>query len=421
VAHKRRRHRGVGQPRGFELPEWRAALEARGLLRWGLAGGVAAILVHSFVDFGLRQPANLLALMVVLALLVLSGRRQLAGGALSLSLLLVLFTLAAAPQVVNRFLRFAGATPLSPQDCLDRADTLLAEEGDAARGQALVLVRRALDRSPADREAHEALAKTLGPGPEGEEALRRALALHPWAAEVRDELGLRLWARGDHDAGAAELEESIFRFPYLQSHAYLSPYLGPELSDAGQVIRALVEGHTLTVRLARLEPDMVAAVERGLVRALDRVQEGDARAAIRDDLVTVLEARGGWGEAATLLRAEAERSGDRSVDLERAARDYLKAGDYKAAEQTLLTALLRTPEQGDLYRALAVDVYAARGDFPTAEGVLKAGERNALDMLPIYDGVTEVLARRESKHTEDFVGAAAPRRGRDGASEENPR
>src|SRR5439155_5829545 len=208
-----------------------------------------------------------------------------------------------------------------------------------------------------------------GPGPEGEEALRRVLALHPWAIEVRDELGLRLWARGDRDAGAAELEESIFRFPYLESHAYLSPYLGPELSDAGQVIRALVEGHTLTVRLVRLEPAMVAAIERGLARALDRVQAGDARAATLDSLVTLLEARGRWGEAATVLRSEHERSAGRGANLMRVARDYLKARDYAAAEQTLLAAVLRTPEQGELYRELAVEIYAARGDFLTAEGM----------------------------------------------------
>src|SRR5206468_13048623 len=112
-----------------------------------------------------------------------------------------------------------------------RAETLLSEEGDAARDQARVLVRRALDRSPAYREAHEALAKALGPGPEGEEALRRVLALHPWAIEVRDELGLRLWARGDRDAGSAELEKSILLFPYLISHAYLSPDADLQPSD----------------------------------------------------------------------------------------------------------------------------------------------------------------------------------------------
>ena len=172
----------------------------------------------------------------------------------------------------------------------------------------------------------------------------------------------------------------------------------------------MVEGDTMKVRLARLEPGMVAAIERGLAGALDKVQAGEARAAILDDLVTVIEAGGRWGEAATMLRAEAERGAGRGVNLSRAARDYLKARDYAAAEQTMLAALLRTPEQGDLYRDLAVDIYAARGDFSTAEGVLKAGERNAVDMLPIYDGVTEVLAKRESTRAGDLVGTALPPR-----------
>jgi len=155
---------------------------------------------------------------------------------------------------------------------------------------------------------------------------------------------------------------------------------------------------------------MVAAIERGLAQALNKAQADDARAAILDDLVTLLEAGERWGEAATVLRAEAERGAGPGINLTRAARDYLKARDYAAAEQTLLTALLRRPEQGDLYRDLAVDIYAARGDFSTAEGVLKAGERNAIDMLPIYDGVTEVLAKRESTRAGDFVGTALPPR-----------
>jgi len=55
-----------------------------------------------------------------------------------------------------------------------------------------------------------------------------------------------------------------------------------------------------------------------------------------------------------------------------------------------------------------VDVYAARGDFPAAESVLQAGERNALDMLPVYEGVTEVLARRESMGIEKVASAEPP-------------
>src|SRR5439155_1063658 len=82
-------------------------------------------------------------------------------------------------------------------------------------------------------------------------------------------------------------------------------------------------------------------------------------------------------------------------------------------EQSLLAALTQAPERGDLYRTLAVDVYAARGDFSAAENVLHAGERNALDMLPVYHGVTEVLARRESTRGDEVTGAALRPRARE--------
>src|SRR5256885_16568693 len=85
-----------------------------------------------------------------------------------------------------------------------------------------------------------------------------------------------------------------------------------------------------------------------------------------------------------------------SGQLARAARDYLKADDKAAAEQVLRVALERAPERGDLYRTLAVDVYAARGDFPAAESVLQAGGGNALGKLPVYEGGTGGLARRET-------------------------
>src|SRR5262245_65856182 len=89
----------------------------------------------------------------------------------------------------------------------------------------------------------------------------------------------------------------------------------------------------------------------------------------------------------------------------RSPHDYLKGQDYEASDKTLLTALIRTPDQGDLYRRLAVDVYATQGDFPAAESVLAAGERNALDMVPVFRGVTEVLARRDSARTDGIARA----------------
>src|SRR5438034_849130 len=271
----------------FELPEWRAALREQPFIRCGLAGGVAAVLAQSLVDFGLHMPANFLALMVVVALLVLSGRSRRAGGTGALGLLLVLLAAAAGPQVINSARMLAHAAPISPRDCLEKADLVLAEEGD--RGRALALVRRGLDRA-------------------------------------------------------------------LESSA------------------------------------------------------GEERTGIVEDLVTLLEARAHWREAATALQAEAGRNARSVSPLVRAARDYLKVDDRAAVEQVLRAALQRAPERGDLYRTLAVDVYAARGDFPAAESVLQAGGRNALDMLPVYEGVTEVLARRESMGIEKVASAEPPPR-----------
>src|SRR5439155_16964028 len=134
------RERAAPHARGFELPDWRAALGQPAFLRWGLVGGVAAILAHSLIDFGLRMPANFLSLMVVLALLVLSGAPQPAGGTRALRVLVVLLLAAAAPQVANTARVLAGASPLSPRDCLEAGDLLLAEQGEGGPPGALALI-----------------------------------------------------------------------------------------------------------------------------------------------------------------------------------------------------------------------------------------------------------------------------------------
>ncbi len=381
-------------PPGFEASEWWAALGERTLLRFGLAGGVAAILVHSLVDFGLRLPANLLLLMTVLALLVLSGRRQPAAPSRGVLVIAAALALVLATQVANAGRRLAAASPLAPRDCLDAADLRLAENGDAGRDDALALVHRALDRNPFDREAHEALANVLDEGPAAEAALRRALVLEPWSAGVRDRLGLALWTRGEHAAGGAELEESMRRLPALAAHAYLSPETTLATQDPAQLLRSLTDGDTVRLRLAGLPAEMGDAVERGLRHALDDAEAGPDRAAVVDDLTTLLEVRERWADAAVLLDDEAKRGAASGTYLARAARDYLRAHADGPAEKTLLAALVGDPDQGDLYRKLAVDVYAARGDFATADTVLEAAQQNAVDLLSVYRGVNEVLTRR---------------------------
>lgn len=392
-----------GGPTGLGTSEWRAALGERTLLRFGLAGAVAAILVHSLVDFGLRMPANLLLLMIVLALLVVSGRKRVGASCRGLLPLAAAIALTIAPQILNTVRHLAGAAPLAPRDGLDLADLRMAEDADGGRDHALALVHAALDRNPFDRDAHEALASTLDEGPEAEAALRRALVLEPWSATLRDRLGLALWARGEHTVAAAELEESMRRLPSLEAHAYLSPETRFVARDPGQLLRTITDGDTVQLRLANLAPEMTAAVERGLAGALDSAVAGPERASIVDDLATLLEVGERWSAAATLLHDEAQTGAADGTYLTRAARDYLRAHADGRAEETLLAALVQAPDQGDLYRKLAVDVYAARGDFKTADIVLTAAQQNAVDMLPVYRGVNEVLSRRDAARVDEVI------------------
>jgi tetratricopeptide (TPR) repeat protein len=165
-------------------------------------------------------------------------------------------------------------------------------------------------------------------------------------------------------------------------------------------VRALADGDVVGVRLAILDQPLTAAIERGLDRALGERQAGEERAGIIADLVLLLESNQRWTEAADTLRAEARRDERDDESLGHAARNYLKANDPARAEEALLAALLRNPERGSLYQRLAVDIYAPRGDFALAEKTLEAGERNAVDMLPIYAASADVIAKREQAWTE---------------------
>jgi O-antigen ligase len=392
-------HRGHGEdrPAGFEVPEWRLALREQHIVRWGIAGGVAAVLVHSLVDFGLRMPANLLLFMVLLGILVLAAGPGRPARAHGLVVVLAVFVLAAVPQVANRVLVAADRAPLSPADAVERAELLMAEEGEEGQPRAIALVERAIDGSPAFREAHEVHAQVLGPGPEGDDALRRALAIHPWSVEVRDDLGLRLWSDGKRADGAAELEESMRRYPWFPAHTYLTyPEEPPTEPTAAEAIRKLTEPDELNIQLAALDPEMAAAIERGLRRALNESFGGATRAGIVDQLATLLELRGRYADAGALLEGAANSTFEPTEFLARAARNYLKAEDDAAAEKALLAAVLSGPDQGVLYRQLAVKVYAPRGDFDTAAAVLAAAQQNAIDLMPVYEGVTEVLEQRKA-------------------------
>lgn len=392
-ARRERRRHG-----GFEVSDWSAALRDRRLLAWGLAGGVAAILVHSTVEFGLHMPGNFLLFMVVLGLAMLALPSREARTSLAPFGVAVLVLAAAAPIGWNAMLVASGRPPLSPEQALELADLARAEDDDTARATALAM--HAIDRAPASRDAHEQLALILGSGPAAEAALRRALRLEPWWAQGRDALAFGLWKRGEREAALRELEESFARYPTFTWHAFLNPDWTDDGSSGPDIIRVLLAGDPMTVRLSNLEPDLAAAIERGMDRALAAPPAGTDRSAIVADRVALLEARGRWADAADALLAHGQLDDLDDQSLGHAARNYLKASDPVRAEHALLAALARNPERGSLYKRLAVEIYGERGDFALAEEVLEAGERNAVDLLPVYDASAAVIAKRERAWTE---------------------
>src|SRR5262249_37325187 len=205
-------------------------------------------LVHSTMEFGLHMPGNFVLLMVLVGLVIvaLPARDGLTSSGLAAFACLGL--VAAIPLAWNTLLLVSGRIPLSPDSALAAADRAFSETHDAPRAQALVLA--AIDRSPAYRDAHEMLAQVVGPGPDGDEALRCALRLEPWYIPGRDDLAFRLWRRGERDAAAAELEESLYRFPSLISHAFLGPDVPLTSGEGPYVVRALADGDILTAHLA---------------------------------------------------------------------------------------------------------------------------------------------------------------------------
>ncbi len=387
------------RPIGFEIPEWRKALRHHHLIRWGLAGGVTAILVHSLVEFALRMPGNLLLVMVLLAMMILGAGPLHRGRAPAVALLFVCLLAAALPTGANALLVYLDRDPISPRDRVERAEFLLSEEPEDGYERALRLAKGAVDSAPALIEAHEILANALGDGPEGVEFLRRAVALQPWAVERRDALGQRLVREGDFEGAARELGDSMYRYPSLMTHGYL--FLSPMDSrrtdgDLQQVLKRLESPGTVKSRIGALPPEVADALEDGMRRALQHPGPGimRSRAAVTSELAQLLENRGKWDEAGEVLFAQGRTVEDVRL-LTRSANDHLVVRNYDGAERALLAALVFAPDQALIYRDLATRVYAPRGDYERADVVLDAGRRNAADLLPLHRAMSELLDLRK--------------------------
>jgi Tfp pilus assembly protein PilF len=367
------------------------------LLRIGLAGGVGALLAHSLSDFNLQNPANTLIFMTLLGLLVLSAPTRAPGGVARawapVGLIAIIAFAAAAP--VFGLAPFTSSGAASARALIEDASLALLAARDAeVRDKAVVLARGAVELAPVEPDTHEMLARAAADEAEGDAAYRRAIWLNPDESQLRDVLAHRLWERGERAQALVEVERSIAGAPYLAAHDYLA--LGSDLdptSPRGR-LRSLTASDSLPARLRLLDPTIQSAIERGLRRALEKGEFIDYDTTV-SDLATLLEASGRHAEAAAFLEESAASSIDDEDLLGRAAVNYLTGGDFVSAERVLTEQLIRMPENGELYRLLAVDVYAEQEDFDTADVVLSTGQRRSADLLPIYRGMREVLTLRQ--------------------------
>jgi O-antigen ligase/tetratricopeptide (TPR) repeat protein len=388
VASGRRRAVDAGQEADGD---WWSAFRQWELLRIGLAAGVGALVVHGLSDFNLRIPANALIFMTLLGLLVLSapvGAHRLRRSAWAPVTLLVVIAFATAGPVL-RLAPFSVDGSVSARTQLDAAGA-----PEVLRQQAVAHARRAVELAPLAPEVHEVCGRTLADPAAGDTAYRRAIRLSPDATRVRDVLALRLWDRGERATALQEFEESMAHAPRLAFHHYLAPGTGLDPTTPRDRIAALAAGDSLPARLRLLDPAIRQAIEQGLRRGLaggEYVQ----RAKVVADLATLLEVNERYAEAGAVLEAWAAGSPTDGRFLRHAASQYLKAGDFVAAERVLTEQLAHTPDDGELYRLLAVEVYAVQRDFDAADLVLTAGRQNSAHLLPIYRGIREILTLRQ--------------------------
>jgi TolB-like protein/Tfp pilus assembly protein PilF len=221
---------------------------------------------------------------------------------------------------------------------------------DAARAAA----RRALEIDPESADAHAALGSVLFFGDWDWDGARgeydRAVALDPGDPEALHARSLLLMARGDVEAGLADVRRALERDP-------LSPAINractTHLYFARRYDAAVVQGK----KALELEPTDTGAL---------------------DDLAELYWQRGEWGPFFETFQTEADLSG--IGDWVREAREAHGLGGPKAMVAALLARFNATPQPPSPF--LVAELYARAGDVePALEWLEKALEARAAQMV----------------------------------------
>lgn len=353
---------GVALALWFALAAWRegrAAIASLSVRRWpllaGLAGGVAAALIHEFFDFSLHTPANALLFSVLLAALL---RVALTQGS-------------DRPALGLRSVSAPGRYPLAIAGMVAAGAAVLmlaaVVQGDAAypydigTPRSFAEAEAAAVAHPADSGIHLALAALMPPGAPA--SLRRrelhaAVWLNPNDPLVRDVYARSLFLDGRKADGLSQLTLSVFHAPEIESHFYLQPLAIPWLL-----------------------PEEQHAIYEGFGQAIAAGYEGAATA-----LAQFYRQLGRYTEAAEVAASAARRERDESVRLDHllsAGQDYAQAGDVKLAKQNLRAAIAIDPADTRPYAALMTDVLGPAHDIKGVLALAQEALSNGAEPVPV--------------------------------------
>lgn len=379
-------------------------------LRYGILAAITAVSWQATVDFSLRVPANAIVLAVLLGLLAnrcwelddqenervygAAERRclgRLRGAAVAC---LALFVVIGSVRQFREFRQWqrarAGIAALAFAPA--NAETWI-ETGKSLRqapAAAMASFRRAALLRPASGRPYFGLSSTSMATGARLRGIEAALFLDPTRFSWRIARAVILDGIGRGAEALRELEEAALRDPRSSSRErYLTP-LGP-----------------------RPSPLVVAALERGLRRALD---ERPTDSVLLHGIAAFYEGYGEWTKAAGARMRIAETTGDWAAQSLRAAEDCVQARNLRCAETALRRAIEKEPQHPEPYRSLALTVLRPQKRHDEAAETLLGGARKVRDASLLFAALYEVRSDQgDEKGALDALGRAANLKPRDAA------
>jgi tetratricopeptide (TPR) repeat protein len=313
-----------------------------------LAAAVAAA-IHEFFDFPLQIPANALLLAVLMGLAVrvvdTSHSEVRIGSRLRNHLLSGAIALGAVGLAICALAQGRVPFPFDvhPPDSPQQARTLILAYPGRSRAHLMLVDRLGASLTP---------AQTI-------QELKRTLWLEPTNPLAHDLYARVLMMQGASGQGLAEITESVFKSPMLDSHVYLSARFIPYLSAA--------------------ERDAVTA---GFEDAVTHHYFGAV-----GSFANFLQLEGDYAAKAAVLRRAAAGEPNpawRATLLVMAGEAYIDAQHLERAEAMFRQAIDTDPTDPRGYVDLATMVYGARHEAAKAEAVVAQGVAADADPAQLY-------------------------------------